>query len=86
MSYVYILKNKNNRFYIGSTTDLERRIKQHGYGHTYTTRRLGNFELVFYQKFDNMKHAREIEMRLKKLKRKDYIEKIIKDGFIKMKI
>ena len=86
MSCVYILKNKKQRFYVGSTLDLERRIKQHKNGHTYTTRKLGNFELVFYQKFDNIKQAREIETKLKKLKRKDYIKKIIKDGIIKMKI
>lgn len=31
------------------------------------------------------KESRFIEMRLKKLKRRDYLEKIIQDGFIKIK-
>ena len=85
MSYVYILKSDNNRYYIGSTLDLKRRIKQHENGHTHTTQRLSNFKLVFSQKFDNIKQARNIELGLKKLKRKDYIENIVRDGFIKMK-
>ena len=86
MSYVYILKNKIGKLYIGSTTNIVRRIKQHQQGHTPSTKKLGKMELVFSQKFDNLDMARKIEMKLKKLKRKDYIEKIIKDGIIKMKV
>ncbi len=40
--------------------------------------------LVFSQKFETIADARAIEKKLKSLKRKDYIEKIIKDGHIKM--
>lgn len=85
MGYVYILKNSKGNFYIGSTTDLKRRISQHYYGHTYSTKRMKDLVMVFSQKSDSLKVARNIECRLKKLKRKDYIEKIIKDGYIKMK-
>ena len=83
MGYVYILNNQDGRFYIGSTYNVDRRLKQHKYGHTHSTRRLGDLELVFSQKFDTLKEARKVEVRLKKLKRKDYIAKIVKDGFIK---
>jgi len=41
MAWVYILKGSNGRHYIGSTTDLERRLAEHQRGHTYTTKRLG---------------------------------------------
>ena len=44
-----------------------------------------NIELALSQQYASLKQARKIEYKLKKLKRKDYIEKIIKDGYIKMK-
>jgi len=84
MSYVYILKNEKGNYYIGSTSDIKRRIKQHQIGYTYSTKRMQNLKLVFSEKFDTLKEARHIEYRLKKLKRHDYIDKIIKDGFIKI--
>ena len=84
-SYVYILKSLDQRFYIGSTNNLERRLTQHHSGHTHSTKRMSDFALVFKQEYDSLPEARKIELKLKKLKRHDYIEKIIKDGFIKMR-
>jgi len=85
MPFVYILKNKKGEFYIGSTTNLERRIKQHITGNTFTTKRMQAFNLVFSQKYENLKDSRKIELKLKRLKRHDYIASIVKEGFIKMK-
>jgi len=39
---VYILKNKQGKFYIGSTDDLERRLNQYSNGYTQTTRNMGD--------------------------------------------
>jgi len=85
MGYVYILQNEKGNYYIGSTTDVDRRFKQHKEGHTPSTSRMKGLKLVFSQKFDTLERARYIEYRLKKLKRHDYIEKIVNDGFIKIK-
>ncbi|KKW02101.1 MAG: hypothetical protein UY52_C0024G0017 [Parcubacteria group bacterium GW2011_GWC2_49_9] len=38
--------------------------------------------LVLSQEYPTLVEARRIERRIKKFKRKDYIEKIVKDGFI----
>lgn len=85
MAFVYIIKSlTSGKYYIGSTSDINRRFKQHINGHTHTTKRFGELELVFSQKYTDLKDARIIERKLKKLKRKDYIEKIIKDGFIRI--
>ena len=82
--FVYILKDEKGKFYIGSTIDIKRRIKAHQNGHTQTTHRMVNPILVFTQKYDTLGQARGIERKLKKLKRKDYIEKIVKEGYIKV--
>jgi putative endonuclease len=82
-SCIYILQFKNNgRYYIGSTSDLNRRLAQHRSGHTHSTKFLGEFELVFKQQTSSLKIARYAEKRIKSWKRRDFIEKIIKDGKI----
>ncbi len=43
-----------------------------------------NPSLVLVQEYDSLGVARKIERKVKKLKRKDYIEKIISDGYIKI--
>jgi len=83
-AYVYILKDERNHFYIGSTQDIKKRIRQHELGHTQTTRNMVKPKLVLKQKIESLEKARKIELRLKKLKRRDYIEKIVSDGYIKM--
>ena len=83
-AWVYILKNASDRFYIGSTDDVQRRLKQHLTGSTQTTRNMGTFELVLTQGYDSLRQARKVERKLKNLKRKDYIEKIVKEGYIRI--
>jgi putative endonuclease len=85
MPHVYILKSEKGQYYIGSTSDLKQRLVRHASGSTPSTKRLGMCKLVFQQEFDLLADARYIEARLKKLKRKDDIEKIVIDGFIKIK-
>ncbi len=82
--FVYILRDDNHRFYIGSTSDIKRRVKAHNNGHTQTTRNMTNPTLVLVQEYATLNDARNIERRIKKLKRKDYIENMIKVGYIKM--
>ncbi len=85
-AYVYILKSNSGKFYIGSTDNLERRLHQHSTGHTQTTRNMESFTLVFKQSYTSLEVARKIERKIKKLKRKDYIEKMIKEGYIKLAV
>ena len=85
MPFVYILKTARGKYYIGSTTDLKSRIKHHKGGYTPSTKRLGKVDLIFSQEYPTLDDARSIERKLKKLKRKDYLEKIVIDGKIKIK-
>jgi predicted GIY-YIG superfamily endonuclease len=84
MSVVYILQFPNGKFYIGSSIDLDRRLKQHGVGHTPSTKRLGQGVLVFSQEYATLSEARSVEKKLTALKRHDYVAKIVKDGYIKL--
>lgn len=84
-AFVYIFKDIKGKFYIGSTDNLERRTHQHQIGHTQTTRNMINPELVLCQKYESLEIARKVERKIKNLKRKDYIEKMVADGYIKIK-
>ena len=87
MAYVYILESlRDGRYYVGSTKDLDKRLNHHKKGFTPSTKRFGGVKLVFQQEFQLLKDARYIENRLKRLKRKDYLDKIVKDGYVKIKI
>jgi len=58
MYYVYILKlRRNNKFYIGYTNDLKRRITQH--------KREGDLNLIYYEAYRVEKIARQRERKLK---------------------
>ena len=83
--FVYILKDDLNKYYIGSCEDIDIRHKRHLTGWVHTTNRMENPRVVFSQQYPTIEEARKIEQRLKKLKRKDYITKIINDGYIKIK-
>jgi putative endonuclease len=83
---VYILQDDLGRYYIGSTNDLNRRLTQHSRGQTPTTYRFKNPKPAFSQEYSTLAIARKIELKIKRLKRKDYIERIIRDGFIKISV
>ena len=69
MAWVYVLRGAAGRYYIGSTTDLERRLQQHRNGHGYTTRRLGEpLELVASLELSSLPEARELERQMKRKK------------------
>ena len=84
MSYVYILKSeKSGRLYIGSTEDVQRRLERHNRGLVSATRNFCPWRLAFYQQVESLSVARATEARLKKYKRRDFIEKIISEGVIR---
>ena len=85
VAYVYILQAEDGRYYIGSTDDISRRVSQHQKGYSPATKRMGKVKLVLQQEYDSISKARKIEFRLKKLKRRDYIDKVVSEGIIRMR-
>jgi len=66
MAWAYILRGDSGRHYIGSTTDMERRLQEHRRGHTHTTKRLGNnLEIVAALELETLEQARAMERALK---------------------
>ena len=80
MAYVYILQSlKNKRYYIGSTENIQQRFLTHQSGYVKATKNLLPLQIVLQQEYPGIVIARRIERKLKKLKRRDYIAKIVKD-------
>ena len=68
MAWVYILRGAD-RYYIGATENLERRVAEHRRGSNHTTRRFGGkVELVVARELGSMTDARNLERILKRKK------------------
>ena len=77
---VHILQGPKNHLYIGSTSELNKRIKRHksGYGAEFTFRNK-TFEIVYSEKFATLKEARRRESQIKGWRREKK-ENLIKFG------
>ena len=65
---LYILQSEQNgKFYIGSTIDLDRRLKDHKRGNTRTTRNNGPWVFVYSERFTTIRE-RKRERQLKRWK------------------
>ena len=85
MPVVYILQSeKNNSYYIGSTNNLERRLYEHNSGMVTYTRKLRPMVLKLSKECETLLDARKLERKIKKLKRKDLIERMIREKKINM--
>lgn len=79
INYVYIIECKDNTYYTGWTTNLERRIKAHnnGNGAKYTKARRP-VKFIYYEEFPDKNQALKREYAIKQLTRKQK-ELLIKD-------
>ncbi len=79
MFFLYILRsNKENWHYIGSTSDLNKRIAKHNAGDVKSTKSYRPLKLVYSETFLTNSEARKREIFLKKTAkaRKELFEKI----------
>ncbi|MEG8948039.1 GIY-YIG nuclease family protein [Rosettibacter firmus] len=58
--FTYIIFSKSkNKFYVGSTNDLSRRLAEHNSGQTKSTKSGIPWDLVFFKEFSSKAEARK---------------------------
>ena len=72
--YVYVLWMKNWKYYIWSTTNVERRFNEHKRWKVVSTKNNGPLQLLFYKTFPTKEEAHTKELWLKKQKSRKIIE------------
>ncbi len=83
-SYVYILKSKTKNFlYVGFTTNLKRRFKEHNKKQELSTKYYAPFDLLFYEAYQNIKDAKRREKYLKTTKGKTTLRSMLKEALKK---
>jgi len=77
--YIYLLESKKyNKFYLGSTDNLARRIEYHNNGYSKATKNFIPWNCILIIKIGTLKEARRAEYYIKKQKEKLVIKNIIK--------
>ncbi len=75
---LYILQSASSKkFYVGSTTDLERRLCEHDRGHTASTRGRGPWKLVYQEQFACLVEAHRRELEIKRWKSAKLIKALL---------
>ena len=91
MYFTYILQSESTgRYYIGSTDDLLRRIRQHNdpeYRGSKTTKRFrGPWKLVYSDRFETRSKAMSREKQLKSWKNRKAIQHLIEAQLVESRI
>jgi putative endonuclease len=75
---LYILQSETSgRFYVGSTDDLDRRLREHRRGYSSATRARGPWKAVYTEAFTTLLEARRRESEIKKWKSSKLINALI---------
>ena len=78
MFYVYVIKSDaTGRYYIGSSCNIENRLKQHNNGQAKTTRHKGPYKLVYKEEFIIKTEALKREKQIKSYKGGRAFKKLI---------
>ena len=79
--YTYILYSETaDRFYVGSTGNLERRIEDHKRGKAKYTRQVNNWQLKYFEKYNTRSESYQREQYIKRRKSRDYIIGLIRSA------
>ncbi len=79
MFYTYILHSKKDKkWYTGSTSNLQKRFKDHNLDKVHSTKGRGPFELIYYEACINEQDARQREKYLKSGMGKRYLKNRLK--------
>jgi len=69
MFYTYIIKScRTNRYYVGYSEDVSKRLNQHNAGQNISTKSGIPWKLVYYEKFETRTEAWKRERQIKRYK------------------
>ena len=80
MFYVYLLQSEL-RIYVGLTSNLKRRFKEHNSGQNLSTKAYLPWELIFYEAYNNRHDASRREKYLKTTQGRQAIRRMLKHHF-----
>ncbi len=81
--YTYIIESKiNGRWYIGHTNNLQRRSEEHNSGENKSNKAKGPWKIIFLREFNSNLDANKFELKLKKLRNKNFIRKDYSEFFL----
>ena len=82
MFYVYIIYSKQiNKYYVGSTENIDLRIERHNQGTTRFTSQAIDWVLAYYETFNSKSEAIKREYEIKRIKSRKYIESLIEKNW-----
>jgi len=77
-AYVYVLRSVNDGwYYVGCTTDPQRRLVEHNSGESKSTRARRPFQLAYLERLPDLPAARKREQEIKRKKSRRYIDWLI---------
>ncbi|MDD2703233.1 MAG: GIY-YIG nuclease family protein [Candidatus Omnitrophica bacterium] len=83
MYFVYVLySGEDRKFYIGYTENLNRRLSEHKSGNVYSTSRIKNPILVYYEAYISCEDARRREQYFKTSKGKRTLKLMLRDTLL----
>lgn len=86
MFYTYVLESTDGEHhYIGYTADLKKRIKEHNLGLNSSTKRYGQWRLIYYEAALNQGDAKRRERYLKTTQGGRLLKRRLKDYFFDKK-
>lgn len=74
MYWVYVIKNREGKIYIGQTKDIEKRILYHNKGWSRYTKKKGDWEIVLKEGYNSRREAIKREKELKTGRGREYIK------------
>ncbi|MEX1014749.1 MAG: GIY-YIG nuclease family protein [Candidatus Paceibacterota bacterium] len=75
--FIYVLYSKKfKKSYVGVTNNLERRLNEHNSKKSFYTKRYVPWEIIYSEKYDNLKSARKRERYLKSAAGRKFLKEI----------
>jgi putative endonuclease len=78
MYIVYVLQDKEGKYYKGFTNNLARRFSEHKSGQTKSTKDMCDLKIVYTEEYKTLSEARAREVYLKTASGRRFLKKILR--------